>query len=354
MADYQAIAQGLRAALRPEARVSQEELADLAAGFATICRETNTRLERCLDYASNGLSSEVAHLASCQPSLERLISAFQAIDVGRWVELCVNVGVPSGPPLLIEAWPKVKAVLDSERAVRPLLARYRTLAIAKSPIVDRLKIARALASHDSIGTAWVDQVRMLEELRLAEIAEQLRTCAEGPESAAFKALVREVTAEKWLSPLPDELMIVLQPILDAEKAAAACKELGMLAAWFDGDAADQAGLEKVDETINRWRALADSFSAAGLTRERVEQIEARFTQLKRRLGDQRAEDQRRLVTSMFHPPSPTAAVERPTRSRVRLTLVIVLVGLIGTLVFAVITKPPLLERWLGKGWSENR
>lgn len=355
MADYQAIAQGLRAALRPEARVSHDELADLAAGFATISREANKRLERCLDYASNGLNSEAAHLASCQPSLERLISAFQSIDLRQWGELCANHGVLPGPPLLLEAWPKVKSVLDSERLLRPLLARYRTLAIAKSPVAERLQIARSLARHDSATAVWADQIRMLEGLRLSELATHLKVCAGTPESAAFKDLVREVTAENWLLPLPDELASALRPILDAEKARVTLKDLTLLATWLESEAANHASAEKLDEMINRWHTLVNEFSATGRVYDRISSLDARIAHLRQRLSDQRIEEQKRLMTSMFYPTTPAAAAEKPVMfSRGRLALAIVVIGLIGTVAVVAVKKPPLFEQWLGKSLDEKR
>src|SRR4051812_4347632 len=77
MADYQEVVQAVRGQLRAGTNISRDELADLATTFAKLCHDANLRLRRCGDYLRLGCISEATQLASCQPVLERLISALQ-------------------------------------------------------------------------------------------------------------------------------------------------------------------------------------------------------------------------------------------------------------------------------------
>src|SRR5947199_7901823 len=134
MADYRDIPEQIGAFLSSPVRRWTDEMTDVAETYATLCREANERFRRCGDYLRRGMRSEAVHLAECPPRLVDLADWLQIPDPAAWEQACAAEGLPVPPRLQLDGLAAVKEAYERERALEPLLARHRVLALAQSPV----------------------------------------------------------------------------------------------------------------------------------------------------------------------------------------------------------------------------
>src|SRR5947209_5418755 len=101
MSNHQQVVDDIRAFVRAVDQTNQSYLGDLASAYASLCREANDRLRRCVDYLHRGLRSEAIHLAEAQPSLLDLVAALDLAELEEWENACVMYGLPAPPHLLL-------------------------------------------------------------------------------------------------------------------------------------------------------------------------------------------------------------------------------------------------------------
>jgi hypothetical protein len=319
VADYQAVARGVRARVAAGAEAApDDELADLAAAYAALCREANLRLRRCAEYARLGGHAEAAHLAGCEPPLERLAPALALPELRAWNELCARHGLPRAPAVLAEALGDVRAAVAAERRLGPLLARHRALAVARAPVRERLRVARLLLAHDPGSPAWPDEVRRLEAARLAELLAAVTRPVPGGGGTAQADASRELDETAWTADVPPELAEAVRPARERREAAAARAAVaGLVELLLRADLADLPA-ERVAAAADAWESLAAGHGfAESATKERVDAAVARFRAAER---SRRAAEDAKVLGDMFR--ATPGEEPAPPRRRVAKTLVL--------------------------------
>lgn len=305
MADYQAITQGIKSSLRGGARNPTDELNDLAAGYAGLCREANLRLRRCSEYMQLGCSAEARHLADCQPKLTQLVKALQFSESSAWNDTCVRLGLPLAPVLLTEHIDELQKALAAEQALRPLLARHRVLALAKSPIAERLSVVRLLVKHDGQSPCWIEEAQRLESVRLQEIQAAVVRAEKAGDVETLTQIYDELTTQTWQTEVSTELLETLQPLADERHRAAVTAEMTALATALMAPDALTGDATAARQRMNRWQELERDFPDA-LDAETNQTVRAVIQGSA--LSDQkrREMEESHLMQQMFRPTS-----ERP-------------------------------------------
>jgi len=292
VADYEAIIQGIRGLLRSGTDGPIDELADLAAAYAAFCRETNTRLRRCVQYARAGAVAEAAHLAGCQPPLDRVLPVLQFPEHRDWAALCARLRLPQGPAILADDVAEVRAAVAAEQRLRPLLARHRTLALALAPLRDRLRVARLLATHDPANPAWPTEVRRLETARLDELT------SDGAAADGGEALAAELLDGTWLTPIPPEVWALAAPARRRRESDAAAREMAELAAGLTAQRLAAVGPAEGEAAATRWEALAAAHPAA-VDPATAERVRAAVAEWREQEARRRSAEEAKMMSQMF-------------------------------------------------------
>lgn len=90
-------------------------------------------------------------------------------------------------------------------ALRPLLAKYRHLSLARAPVLDRLAALREIAAADPATPSWQRDVEELEKARLSELRNEAVACIRAEDAERIDGLLDEISSGNWRSPPPAEL-----------------------------------------------------------------------------------------------------------------------------------------------------
>lgn len=225
MSDSQKITDSIRAFLAIKERTWNDDLPDLASSYAALCREANDRLRRCADYLRRGLRSEAVHLAECPPDLTEMVRLLHFPQCMEWSQLCSGNGLTVPPALPIDSLTDLEAARRVERELGALLSQHRVLSLAKSPIKDRLEVARELAERDSANLSWREEIRELEAARVEGIRQSAMSAVKARNKQAITEMIGVLSDGSWTHPPPQDLVAELQRVVSAiglaEKAAVA-------------------------------------------------------------------------------------------------------------------------------------
>ncbi len=261
MVDYKEIPELIRAFLAASDSAGQrgwnDETADLAASYITLVKEANDRLRRCAEYLQRGMRSEAIHLAECQPRLLELAEALRLPDPAVWTRACMAHGLPPPPELLTDGLDKIEEAFGIERALEPLLARHRLLALAQSPVKNRQEVLRAVFEQDPENPSWDEGLRLLDVARFKELRAEAKVAFNAHDRAALERLVDELETHPPRAAVPDDLRDGLNKALNSVRLEAARKLL--LPLLGELDAARAAGnYEVATELLGRWQQTVDA------------------------------------------------------------------------------------------------
>ena len=257
MSDYQQIPEAIRSVLAVDGAGAEEELADLAGNYATLCRDANDRLRRCADYLRRGMRSEAVHLATCQPDLFEMTTALQTAELPGWERLCATRGFTIAPRLLSAILPDLKEALPVERTLDPLLARHRVLSLAKATVVDRLRLVRAIAARDSANPCWLTEIRELETARIGEMRIETSAAFKSRDASAVELLNAELSACTWLCEIPKDLSDGLRKALDVIRMDRAMEQVNILLAALVSAHQSQS-YEACSALMSQWQELIET------------------------------------------------------------------------------------------------
>jgi hypothetical protein len=261
MVDYKEIPELIRAFLAASddtgTRGWNDETAELAAAYITLVKEANERLRRCAEYLHRGMRSEAVHLAECQPRLLELAEALRLPDPVVWTRACMSHGLPPPPELLTDGLEEIEAAFAVERALEPLLARHRLLALAQSPVKNRQEVLRAVAAQDPKNPSWDEGLRMLDVARFKELRAEAKVAFRAHDRAGLERLVDELEKTPPRAPVPEDLKDGLAKALNSVRLETARKQLLPLLAQLD--AARAAGdYDQATELLASWQETVDA------------------------------------------------------------------------------------------------
>lgn len=261
MVDYKEIPELIRAFLAASDGMGQrgwdEETADLAASYTALVKEANERLRRCAEYHRRGMRSEAVHLAECQPQLVELAEALRLPDPVTWARACTAHGLPPPPELLTDGLNEIESAFAVERALEPLLARNRLLALAQSPVRDRLEVLRAIAQQDPDNQCWDEGLRILDVARFKEMRAEAKLAFRAHDCAALERLEAEIESKELRAPVPADLKDGLGKALNSVRLDAARKKLMPLLAQLEA-ARVAENYEQGSELLGQWQETIDA------------------------------------------------------------------------------------------------
>ena len=213
MSDYQHIVDQIRTFLAGADQTLSPELADLASQYASLCKEANERLRRCVDLLRRGLRSEAIHTADEPPALLDIVNALDIPEGVDWENIAAIYGLARPPKLLIAAAQELNEAYSTEQPLKTLLARHRRLALAHAPLNDRLTVMRELAGLDPTSVFWEDDIQAFETVRARELTAQANTAIRNRTRDQLEELRLEIENTAWRIELKPDLIRGIQNCL---------------------------------------------------------------------------------------------------------------------------------------------
>jgi hypothetical protein len=215
MLDPQQLVDQIRAFLSGADQTRTDAIADLAAGYAAACRETNDRLRRCGDYLRQGLRSEAIHSAEGHPVLLEFVATLDMPEIDDWEQVCASYDMERPTRMMIEVAQELNEAYPEEQQIHELLVRHRLLAISRAPLQDRLAVVRELAVADPATAFWGEDQEAMERAWLPTFRSKVAAAISENDSAAIQRLATEAEPGLWRTTIPADIIAAI--ILANEK-----------------------------------------------------------------------------------------------------------------------------------------
>src|SRR6266498_1449474 len=175
-------------------------LEEVAARYASECREVNQRLNRCGNLLKKGLLAEALHQAQLSPPLLDQFALLDFPERDEWASYAQENDLHVPPPLQTKAAVDLNHAFAEAETMKECLCRHRLLALARAPIRRRLSVMWRLAKLDPLNPIWMKDLRQFERVRLREIENELHEATRNDDSDRVELLYKEVTYPHWTEP----------------------------------------------------------------------------------------------------------------------------------------------------------
>ena len=206
MSELQSTIDEIRFLLQAEVVELTDGFQELAAEYDRVSREANERLRKCEDFLRRGLRSEALHLCEATPNLLDVVAQLDFPERPQWLDALRMYFLPEPQPLLFDVAGALNEAYAIQEPLKRLLDTHRLLALARSPLPQRLGVLRKLAELDSDSGHWDDDVHEMESVRLLELSTESRRAAAEGKSDLLNSLAAEAASPHWRQPVPASLV----------------------------------------------------------------------------------------------------------------------------------------------------
>ncbi|MBF0199908.1 MAG: hypothetical protein HQK66_01075 [Desulfamplus sp.] len=171
----------------------------MASIYAGQCETINGRLNECMAYIEKGMISRAVEESLREPPLIPLCQEMAGIEASRWSDLCREKGWQVPPILPRESMDKLKARLEAENAIAPLLSRLRranNIGDAPGSIV----ILREMVKADPGNISWQKMLMDFEKYRLGQIPAEIERFKKENSLNELAMVIMELKG-KWTAPV---------------------------------------------------------------------------------------------------------------------------------------------------------
>ena len=187
--DVQRLVDDLRDWLTGVDQTVTTEVVAMVEAYGTLCRELNDRLRRCQEFLRLNLWSAAIQLAEIEPNL---VDRFTHLDFDSRSELDDRVAMyeqlGTVPTLLNDIYDELNEAYEYHMPLERLFAKHRRLALKRSPLSSRLRVARTLADRDERSLFWEDDVIAFERGLISEIKDEARKASSRGDAQALQEL----------------------------------------------------------------------------------------------------------------------------------------------------------------------
>lgn len=183
-----------------------DEFKQLVSAYAPLCKECNRRLRKCDEALKQGLRSEALHLADAAPNLLDLVAILDFPERELLNEVCSAHALPKPDPLMLDVASALNEAYALQEPLSALLDQHRLLALARSPLPQRLSVLRSLADSDPESPHWDVDLREMERARFAEIETTCRLATARGDVGVLKLLLGELNSTSWRETPPQNLI----------------------------------------------------------------------------------------------------------------------------------------------------
>jgi hypothetical protein len=197
---------------------------EVLRNYATLCQEVNDRLRRCQEYLRLDLPSAAIQLAEMEPNLANRFSQIYFAERGELEDLISMYDqLEPAPILLYDIFEELNEAYEYHMPLEQLFAKHRRLALERSPLKSRLRVARSLAQRDERATFWEEDVIGFERARIEEIKDEARGASGRGDKEALTGLREELESPDWFE-LPNSNVIQVVKKLINQTADAKSRE----------------------------------------------------------------------------------------------------------------------------------
>ena len=228
MTDYQRLIDNIRNLLQSANAATPDRVEGVATEYVIACSDVNDRLRQCGELLRQGLRSEAIEAAEAEPNLLNLVSLLDFPELPEWQRLMRSSRVLVAESPLIEIAAELNEAYALEQPVAALLKRHRLLALARSPLRDRLATLKHLARIDHANPVWQDDVRVYEKARHQEIHRAAESEYKSGNLVALEEMATDLESEDWLESPPTALATQVTKSLARLRREKALAELKVL------------------------------------------------------------------------------------------------------------------------------
>ena len=254
MLDYQRIIDNVRNSLYANGSEAQDAVRSAAAAYSLACQEVNERLRKCGELLKAGLRSEALQQAEMEPNLLDVVATLDFPEREVWTQYAAQFDVVAPPPLPLDISADLNEAYALEQPMVAILAKHRLLALARSPLRQRIKTLREIAATDSNNLIWLEDLQLYEQERFKQIQREAGDVLAADDLDTARALADELNDTSWSESPPDALFDRVSNSLQKLITSHARRELEQIDVDMN-DAFSAFEIDTMRDLRDRWFAL---------------------------------------------------------------------------------------------------
>ena len=251
--DYQRIVEEIQNAIAYDALMPDSTVNELAADYSVACEEANQRLRECVDLLRRGLRGEAIQRCEIDPNLLDLVAVLDFPERAAWCDWLRQSGRAAPPALSMDAAAELNVGYAVDQPLTGLMKRHRLLALARSPLRDRITVLQQIAAADAANPLWGDELRGYERHRHKQLQAEIDAAVRTGDVSSLTSLEHELRESVWTDRPPAPLLDRVAGQATRLRAQQARAELTQLepelnAAFSDFD------VDRARRLRGRWKA----------------------------------------------------------------------------------------------------
>jgi len=251
MNEYERIVDDLRSALVAQGPEAVDLLRLVAADYAMVCDDANTRLRQCESLLKKGLRAEALRQCEIEPNLLDIIATLDIPEHDLLLRKSHQVGLMPPPDLLMDIASALNEAYAEHQPVENVLRQYRLLSLARAPLKQRVTTLRRIAATDTNNPIWQEDLELFERERQKELQIEVTQAARSADLLLLTSLRAEVNGPDWSVLPPQGLTRFIEQTWVNVRQQQARSELTSLASGLN-DAFQQCDLESGRRLLPEW------------------------------------------------------------------------------------------------------
>jgi hypothetical protein len=249
--------------------ISEEDLREIVEQYEIELSNVNKKLGDAVDLVRRGLRSEAMVIIGSSPSLIDQANELSLPRLDELIELLELYDLPTVSVVDTDAIEVLGDAMVELQSIDGLLKRQRKLALARAPLLWRLRTLRAIAAADPTSPHWADDIDAHEKARFKELSSDVQQAIAADDLEKL-TLLKEEFSDTWQTAPPPSLQKAVDRHLRQLSLASKQGELVAAAAAIQ-EAMDQFDEGGTREASLRYRELrneiVERFGAASVPSE---------------------------------------------------------------------------------------
>ncbi|MBN1863720.1 MAG: hypothetical protein JW808_02340 [Victivallales bacterium] len=181
------------------------EYTALAGQYSKMCRDLNSRLDKCIEEIRRGAVSNAVYLAESDPPVIEMAAILGFEGSSEWNEICMMYDLEQAPTIRADHVAMLSEAYKDHSSLEPLLSEYRKKA-KSAPLKERISLLRNIKRIDAKNPQREEDLARFENERLIELKRDAKAAIEKGDEALLKGIYTELNSPEWIVKPPANVL----------------------------------------------------------------------------------------------------------------------------------------------------
>lgn len=231
------------------------EVEDAAVKLAAFVEEIQKRIVKCIFLLNENRREAALDELQEEPHLLGLIGCLNYTEIDKFINFCKEQRLPYPPSLNEHQISRLQNAWSKRDFLQPLLKQFES-SLHQSEPEHKISLLLKIKELDADNPKWVDLLRDLQSVRMAELQEQAELALRTRDLRTILQINEEITDPRNVVPAPENLINQLSDYLSEAREKQAYDE-GMRISSLLDLAVRQKDEERARKLLFKWKNLLE-------------------------------------------------------------------------------------------------